>query len=1677
MRNKIRRFISSILVIVSVITLLPIIPYTAEATYTGDGDGDATVTGSGSYVSTNSGYRMWLIDDEGQMYGKPVDLCYSDPSRYSLKATYNTKIQPWTGDDNAPSKGYVYLFSQLNSTNFKGSMPRPIIYVGSDFVGQGKELAEWLTNGKTVVQPSYSSGGGGGGISYKPVGTKPGSSGGNSGSSGGTTSGTTPTRSEFLRTFSSAVSARKKIILAHQSDYTWNTAYASLSSEILRIKTNLLRSYSSDPKAVELITAIATEQCDALEHELPHTGWGSGMGHLSLPPVNNLSPFEVAYASNDTQWITEEDGTLILDIADIAFAGDGTAAIEDQGNINPLLNDNNLFPEIKNLPYQMDNNLDTIAANGLKIIIEPITWFQPAKVGAYNSSTGKYVIGDSPKWWFYGTPTTYASMMVYNKAHGLWHDGGSGKGGWYSRPVNQVLAVSLFITQDLKIHGNTDPLIYSVSSNNTALLNTTLQKNDKGYAMHYVMFPDDIPKIPSTHTYDYSEKDPNTTPHPAPDPTPPDKIPFVPGEPQEPGDPVYPEYHPDYNPDPEPGYKNTTRNIHIIKVYDIIHIDGTIEHVETHDRDFNPGTIKVEHEEDYKCVGYFTSEKYYGFEVAPVTLELEWQEFRENLLIPINQEIFWETEYENVSEKKGKDVAGTVKIGLAADPEFDAYNPVDEKHPDGQPKNGYYDTTLYVHLVKKEKIPETSTWDEPEYPPTGKPPVVPPNAPPDPFDPPITDPETDEPSERFSHYRIVKVYETEDETTGDIDTDAILYRFPTNPIVYIQDEAQKGKPDYSYHLIEWKYGDEFNGIKWNKNNEPPTGTDWDSVVAGVNAKGAGTTEAKVDLIDKENMEETVTLYVRLRRKMGDRLPGEIIIEQSQISKTIHSNDTNIGGRFGDYRFAMTIGDFQTKHTAYYNHGCCRGHELCDTCHGHTCYFEMPGRAGDNKVNFNFDLISAQDELEIKKGVNSNTDPKVYGHSGGAVDALDPGQNYPETVPELFAADNKYYYTSDGNDSNGAEYVTILWRGTSKYKDIPTLAKFKQNDITKRYGADNYNIPNDMLSSVGSTANKISNKKRASAPIALPLQFTFGLHDRSDITATASCVTHNGYNCIATDTQDYYPIEGTEFTYDFKAGVAIQFYAGQAKGLQAAPFGSKSTQPQLEKGKVKHKENNVIQGKQEVRFYPYIHMTYMLNNLKDAELEEQNRYETGSKKPEVRKDTYVLSEWESSVLPADAVTVEWENDHEKESLVLTSQQWSVHQKAVNGVDGNKQVWNGKNQVLPGGAIYQLSTPKENWTTVNLTTYQTVIDQKARSEYLSKDLSGDEYTESKVAKDHLDFINDAKEVLDNLKVVQWVNKNFSASTAWPKDFKEVDGDGALCLRGLGEKLRPDLGSDMKETANTDEKYYMRQQTQLSNFQNSKLSEWTKTIDESQSIKEQSYEGDLDVFNMRHTIVVYKLFTDTNGNVYLANIEKKYGVNDTGMDNAENDIKQAIQSMKDLNADTYAMGQTGGATVTKLCDKKTAGGVINSVLTGDVKEMDTVTSFITNFVSALTRNKGSDYTAEWAKALTDGKWYNEAFDGAYMVKQQATFNIGFAFSSTRTSALDPALCPQNKGQSDLYTKAFLSQFCLDSQSDATIAQGKKLNYLGTFKDADITMPDMESMYVSKKFYIPNANVQDLN
>ena len=1344
-----------------------------------------------------------------------------------------------------------------------------------------------------------------------------------------------------------------------------------------------------------------------------------------------------------------DDNAALFAIFNIKQANGGPYLWQPKANIE-CISKQYTSQEIAALQQGKIAPFELMASRKLVISVEPIIWNQ-LRISKSQFS----------KWSVYGTQTDigYICDKLIESGDAFAYSDGGGKNGGYDWSLfGKVGRKAMVLTKGITFHQykSKDGIVkanWTISPppniGTKPVDNTTVKAMQPGWSLFLYQLK---AKDTSTHTWDEENyPDPsNFEEHPAPDPTkdPPTKDVVPPGSP--------------------------LLHFRIVKTYEQeIFTDNTgttkeIEHVITKTR--IPTIPKIEIQDEIEPGGYEVIEWKYGPEYFAGP---NGEDLGQDITAPeLPETTPWDTtvkceqpstlieQVPKDPERSGDDTA-TVHIENKEDPS--------------------QIVTLYVRLRKKIQIPETSTFDEPDHQPSGTPPAVPPHPSQDPLEPkdPNFDPETDHVDEDnpFFHYRIVKVYETilvTDEGEQPPESDGVFVTYKTNPIVYVEDEAQSSDPfDGSWHLKDWCVSDTYNNV-------PPPDL-WKPITDPLPKKQSGTGETKVDLIDKNDTEKEVTLYVHLVRKLKEGNPiGAIIIQQSQISKTIHTNDSHIGGYFGNYTFQFYEGAFKKNHTTYFNHCCVGGDHRYHSCRclGHICAHEMPGSDGDDKLDFAFDLMSGQDELEIKKGIHSDLDPKVYGKGGSAFGALKDGNylHYPKTLTSLSRED--FTFPGDGNDGEGAEYVTILWRGTSKYKDIPTLALYKKNDITQVYGADNYTIPDKLLSSAGSTANRKSNKKRASQYWVGDLKFTFGLEghgDRSDRLGISSCINIGGNQCI-----DYDPkYVGTydQFTYDFEAGVAIRFYAGKQIGLQAAPFGSKSTTPILEDQIGKHKERNVIQCKQEIKFYPYIRMTYMLNKLKDAEDEEANTDAAGYVN-DVRKDTYVLSEHESSVLPSDAVIVQWEKGRNDENLLLTSQQWSVHQKAVSGSDG----WQGKNQVLPGGAIYQLSTPKEDWVTVNLITYQTIVDDKARNEYLtaSNTLTGDEYKVKKVAEDHLSFVNDAKEVLDNLKVVQWVNKNVGASTAWTNDFVAKPSNGIVKILDGIDLSSIDLSGlrgGSKTHPNDDTKYYMRQQTQLSNYQEvKKLSEWTKTIDDAQGIKEQPFEGDLDVFNVRHKNTVYKLFTDTSGNVYLAKLEKIYSANDTAMDSTETDIQNMVDAMRDLNGDTLST-KTGGATITKLCDKKVAGSAINGILTGDAKEIDDATFFITNFVSALNRNKGTDYTAEWVDGPTEGKWYNDAFDGVYLARQQTTFNVGFAFSASRVSALDPALDPQNKGQSDLYTSAFLSQFCVDSQSEAAIAQGKVKNYIGTFKDVDITMPDMESMYISKKFYIPNANVQDLN
>lgn len=579
-----------------------------------------------------------------------------------------------------------------------------------------------------------------------------------------------------------------------------------------------------------------------------------------------------------------------------------------------------------------------------------------------------------------------------------------------------------------------------------------------------------------------------------------------------------------------------------------------------------------------------------------------------------------------------------------------------------------------------------------------------------------------------------------------------------------------------------------------------------------------------------------------------------------------------------------------------------------------------------------------------------------------------------------------------NTANKFEFV--IWRG----KDIPTVADYRMDsnltllNLTKHYG----------VKPVGSP--RYDSGRSYTELVTLQLDKS----SNGDYETKAGC--HAGYSSESTHNLD------SVKTLSGNALVEV-YHRLKSKSLT----GDKTLQgPETTENiktpygvSTKYTDGYKLQTGA-LNFYPYVRMTF----------QEVRQY--GSSKTDVQ----VLSEGKSTLVPNDYAEAGWYTPNEEESMTLKSQQWSTHQRAVN----NGKDWNGKNQVLPGGAIYQLDT-QANQAIVQVNTWQTVVEpgvvanqakkalrdifQQQGTSFGSDPLTA--YTVDSAYKEHGTFSEQAEKALDTLRVVQWVNKNTGADKAW---------NGGIKILGGGESLST-LG--LNNSTGTEDKYYMK-----------------KDIVGDSGV---ANEGDLDILDTQARARVYRLWSDTSGNIYLSYSDVQ-GTSSRQVSQAG--IASAINSL------------APSATGTKILSK---GQTVKDLTNEEAIELDNKTYVIRNFLSSIERNTGKDTTASWA---SDGKWYNEAWDGIFVVRQSTAFKVGFKKPSIRSNALDPALCPASAGQSELLSQAHLSQFRMNDKSDAF--QNKGSNYIGTFKGKDITLNNMENLYQTKKFYIPNATVQDL-
>ena len=138
---------------------------------------------------------------------------------------------------------------------------------------------------------------------------------------------------------------------------------------------------------------------------------------------------------------------------------------------------------------------------------------------------------------------------------------------------------------------------------------------------------------------------------------------------------------------------------------------------------------------------------------------------------------------------------------------------------------------------------------------------------------------------------------------------------------------------------------------------------------------------------------------------------------------------------------------------------------------------------------------------------------------------------------------------------------------------------------------------------------------------------------------------------------------------------------------------------------------------------------------------------------------------------------------------------------------------------------------------------------------------------------------------------------------------------------------------------------------------------------------------------------------------------------------------------------------------------------------------THIVDKLTAAVEQGTGQDkpYGIDGMRSKTGVNWYNESFDGVTIIVQQSTITVGFKQPGERTSILDPRLCKPSSGQSGMFKDGSYSSSQYKCK-DHTEAYGIK-DKVGTFMNVDVYTENMDMLYKSKIFYIPNVNTQDLH
>ena len=423
----------------------------------------------------------------------------------------------------------------------------------------------------------------------------------------------------------------------------------------------------------------------------------------------------------------------------------------------------------------------------------------------------------------------------------------------------------------------------------------------------------------------------------------------------------------------------------------------------------------------------------------------------------------------------------------------------------------------------------------------------------------------------------------------------------------------------------------------------------------------------------------------------------------------------------------------------------------------------------------------------------------------------------------------------------------------------------------------------------------------------------------------------------------------------------------------------------------------------IKMYPYVEMLFDTT----AGLREQK--------------VMALGGHESKYVPNDYVEIGYKtyqiNSENKTGLALQSKQWSVHEKAKQlGKDlGN----NGKNKVLPGGAVYRLTTPSSSSgntrTKVGMSSWLTFIPEDTIQAVTG---GADKFSGTAQNNRNEELYREVLNSFNNLDIIQIVNN------------EQVLQEKAGIQKVNGTSGEPTSKYD---------KYWLKQ-----NLLDGVGKGTASTVDGAIKINSKKpNEADLDIITQQEERIYYRIYSDTEGKVYVS----------------KGDSVDSTMPGKGTILGTINKGESAEALISKHTE---------------IKALNNRTNLVVNYINAIDRNMGNDRSGY-------GTWYNEAFDGICVVRVNKLMELGFKdngeSNAARVSAIDPKLSKPIKDQSNLFSSKSKSWFETDKHTNVSDKDG----YVGTFTGADnqkveIEVADMNGLYRSKDFYIPNGTVMNL-